>query len=439
MHTRVFPLSRLPAARTSTLAYPSDRSAQHTAFAMDYALPAGVHAIPPDLLDLRPDSEIDNDLLTPRPVTSEKNVWFTWHNGYPNMHPYSQRNIRAWHRRFSKQGWTIRVLDYLPSSPLNVSNYLDTSDPAIFPKAFREGDMRGDYAVQHQSDLVRWPLLLKYGGVWADAGLMQIGDLDLLWNQTIGNPESPYEVLTYNCGGVEVRDFANYFMCSRPNNPFYLRCHRLLLALWNEDGGKMSTEGMHSSALLAGLPLMGEGGDMRIIENGKEVAGPEEVSRMLTDYIIQGQAMTMVTGLIDEEDDWNGPEYVAAHVYAIEFMEGSQLINDFTAWDGPKAYKLMSLPLPKEGEEESAEQKEAREIVEGCLSRSFGFKLATGLILRVMGPTLSSLWREHVGSDDVPGTYAHWLRHGTIYWCPERLPPRLEFEVLLKQQNRWSH
>jgi len=24
------------------------------------------------------------------------------------MHPYTQRNVRAWHRRFSKQGWTIR-------------------------------------------------------------------------------------------------------------------------------------------------------------------------------------------------------------------------------------------------------------------------------------------------------------------------------------------
>ena len=43
---------------------------------------------------------------------------------------------------------------------------------------------------------------------------------------------------------------------------------------------------------------------------------------------------------------------------------------------------LMSLSLPKEGDVENAEQKQAREIVEACLQRSFVFKLAHGLILR---------------------------------------------------------
>ena len=151
---------------------------------------------------------------------------------------------------------------------------------------------------------------------------------------------------------------------------------------------------------------------------------------MLTDYIIQGQVMTMVMGLVDVEGDWDGPRYVAEHVYAIEYMEGSQLINEFTAWDGPKAFKLMSLPLPKKGEVESAEQKQAREIVEACLQRSFGFKLAHGLIIRVMGDTLGSLWRKHEGSDDVQGTYAHWLRHGTMYWSQDKIPPTLEFKVI---------
>lgn len=116
----------------------------------------------------------------------------------------------------------------------------------------------------------------------------------------------------------------------------------------------------------------------------------------------------MVMGLIDEETGWDGPKYVSEHVYAIEFMEGSQLINDFTAWNGLRAFELMSLSIPEEGESESADQKEARSIVESCLKRSFGFKLAHGLIIRVYGETLGSLWRKHVGSDNVPRTYAHW-------------------------------
>jgi len=140
--------------------------------------------------------------------------------------------------------------------------------------------------------------------------------------------------------------------------------------------------------------------------------------------------MTMVMGLVDEEGGWDGPKYVAEHIYAIEYMEGSQLINQFTARDGRKAFELMSLPLPTAAEVESAEQKQAREIVEACLSRSFGFKLDHGLILRVLGDTLGSLWRKYEGSNDVPVTYAHWLRHGTTYWTQDGLPPTLDFKMM---------
>ncbi|MCJ1290708.1 hypothetical protein MMC34_002250 [Xylographa carneopallida] len=393
-----------------------------------YPLPAGVHVIPDHLLDLRPDSEIDHDLLHPKPISDEKNVWFFWHSGYQNMHPYTKRNVRAWHRRLTKQGWTIRVVDRLSSSPLNIARFLDISDPTIFPRAFIDGIIRGDYAIQHTSDLVRLPLLLKYGGVYADVGMLQIGDMDRMWRETVGNPSSRFEVLSYNAGGVEGRLLMNHFLVSGRNNPYFARCHKLLLHLWAADGGKESTEGMHVSPLLKGVPLMGS--DTITMEKDGKKLGPEEVKKILTDYIIQGQVISLVMGLIDEEDDWNGPKYVAEHVYAIEYMVGSQLINEFTAWDGQKAFRLMSLSLPKEGEVESEEQKQAREIVEACLQKSFGFKLAHGLILKVLGPTLGSLWRQHEGSDDVPGTYAHWLRHATVYWNQDELPPALDFQVI---------
>lgn len=393
-----------------------------------YPLPAGLHVIPTHLLDLRPDSDVDHDLLHPKPVTDEKNIWFFWHSGYTHMHPYTRRNIRAWHRRFSQQGWTIRVLDRLPSSPLNVANFLDISDQeGTFPRAFIDGTIGGDYAPQHTSDLVRWPLLLKYGGVHADVGMIQIGDLDRLWRETVGNPASRYEVLSYDTGSiVQGRSLTNYFLASGRNNPLFARCHRLLLQLWAADGGKTSTEGMHSSPLLRGLPLMG--GSFTIEEEERKI-GPEEVSRMLTDYIIQGQVMTMVMGLVDDDDDWNGPKYVVDHVYSIEFMVGSQLINELTAWNGRLAFDLMSLSLPLHGELESAEQQQARHVVSACLRRSFGFKLAHGLVLRVYGDTLGSLWRKHEGADDVPGTYAHWFRHATVHWCQEGVPPPVAFDL----------
>ncbi|KAI0111104.1 hypothetical protein GGR51DRAFT_508880 [Nemania sp. FL0031] len=387
-----------------------------------YEIPEGLYKVPDHLLDLRPDRDIDHDLLHPDSVAGEKNVWFFWHSGFTNMYPYGQRTVRAYHRRFSKLGWAIRVMDLQPESPLYIGKFLDFHDPGNFPKAFRDGTIGGDYAVQHYSDLVRWPLLLRYGGVYADVGMIQIGDLDRLWNETVGNPKSPYEVISYD------HTLSNYFLASSRNNALFDRCHRLLLALWDADGGKTSTEGMHADPLLKGVPLMGSE-SMTFTENGR-VYSSAEVKCMLTDYIIQGQAVKMVMGLVDDEDGWDGPKYSREHVYAIDFLVGSQLINDLTSWNGPEQFRLMSLSLPRDGEEETADQKQAREIVENCLTRSFGFKLATGLILRVYGDTLSSLWRKHVGSDDAPRTYAHWLRYATANWNQKNIPPPLQYEVI---------
>ncbi|PHH70730.1 hypothetical protein CDD80_5770 [Ophiocordyceps camponoti-rufipedis] len=388
----------------------------------EYPLPKGVCVIPLERLDLREDVDIDDDLNTPQPVRDEKNIWFFWHSGFPNLHPYAKRTVRAWHRRFSKQGWVIRVLDRHPGSPFNVSNFLDVNDRRIFPQAFIDGNLAGTYAAQHTSDLVRFPLLLRYGGVYADVGLIQIGDLDRLWNETIGDPRSPFEVLSYNYGGVDSRGLTNYFLASGRDNALFTRCHRLLLSLW---AGRTNTDGLHASPLLKGVPLMDTTG--LSFTEGEKTYGPDEISRMLSDYIIQGQVITLVMGLVDEEDDWHGPRYVAEHVYAMHYMPGSQLINEMASWNGPKQFELMSLPLPRAGQDESQDQQLARQIVEACLRQSFGFKLAHGLITRVMGDTLGSLWRKHAGADDVAGTYGHWLRHGTVYWCPEELPPRLEF------------
>ncbi|KAJ4418098.1 hypothetical protein N0V82_005761 [Gnomoniopsis sp. IMI 355080] len=385
-----------------------------------YPVPKGVHSIPETQLDLRSDNEIDTLLQAPPPVPNghERNVWFFWHSGYSTMHPYAKRTVRAYHRRLASLGWTIRVLDLAPGSPGHVANFLNMSDPTLFPEAFRKGTITGTYARQHMSDLVRFPLLLKYGGVYADVGLMLIGDLAALWNSTIGDPDSPFEVISFHDGGKnddgkseDGYNLFNYFMGAGRNNALFLRCHQLLLALWAEDGGKTSTEGMHRSSLLQGLSLMKSGPD-----------DSDKLQVELSDYIIQGQAIRMAMGSVDEEDGWDGPEYVGRHVYVMEFMVGSQLINEMTSWDGPRAFELMSLRLPERGHEESPDQKLARQIVEACLSRSFAFKLAHGLILAVLGETLGSLWRMHDGSDIVPGTYAHWLRYGMVYWTQDKLP-----------------
>ena len=390
-----------------------------------YPMPAGVHAIPSEELDLRPDAEIEEELLHPDPGTagaSDKNVWFFWDQGYGAMHGYTKRNVLAWHRRLAPRGWTVRVVDRQPGSPGHVGRYLDVWDRATFPAAFARGRVAGPYAAQHYSDLVRWPLLLRYGGVYADAGLLQIGDLDRLWRETVARDDSPYEVLTYNMGGPRDYRPTNYFLGARRGNALFARCHRLFLALWARGGdgdGRDCTEGMHADPLLAGVPLLADS------QGVLDEAGRRELS----DYITQGQVLTGVLGLVDAADGgWDGPRYAAERVFAVDWMRGSQLVNALTGWDGRLAFELLSLRLPAEGEPETEAQARARSIVEACLSGSFAFKLAHGLIVKVMGDTLGSLWRNHPGSDDVPGTYAHWLRYATCYWCPDELPEPIRFE-----------
>ncbi|EGX88950.1 capsule polysaccharide biosynthesis protein, putative [Cordyceps militaris CM01] len=387
---------------------------------VNYKVPAGLEAIPLHLLDLRPDSAIDHELTQHSPVTDDKNVWFYWHNGYQNMYPAARRTVRTYHRRLAKLGWTVRVVDRAPGSPLNIARLLDVADPALFPAAFRDGTIGSDYPAQVSSDLVRFPLLVRFGGLYADTGVLPIGDVDRLWRETVGNSASPYEIFTF--GQARGQTVTNYFMAAKRGNALFQLCHRFLLQLWGEDGGRTSPQGMHRSALFRGLPLAGEGNAaLTWTENGRTVA-LDEGRRLLTDYLFQGQAINMVMGTVDEELGWDGPRYGREHVFAVDFLTGSQLINQLTRWDGARQFALLSLRLPADGEEETADQREARATVEQCLARSFAFKLATGLILRVMGDTLGALWKKNAESDNRPNTYAHWFRHATTYYSQKELP-----------------
>jgi hypothetical protein len=118
---------------------------------------------------------------------------------------------------------------------------------------------------------------------------MQIGDLDRLWNETIGNANSRFEVIGYNYGGADLRSLTNYFICSGRSNPFFEPCHWLFVAVWHENGGRTSTEGMHASPLLTGLHFMGHNLQSTAIE------------QKLTDCHTHEQVVTSVMGLIDEE------------------------------------------------------------------------------------------------------------------------------------------
>jgi len=104
----------------------------------------------------------------------QKNViWMYWHSGLASAPPLVRICIESWQRR--NPDWTVRVLD-----DASLTTWVDMQDvreqnPLISTQAF--------------SDVLRWRLLARHGGVWADATLYCSRPLDdWLTNELSSSP-----------------------------------------------------------------------------------------------------------------------------------------------------------------------------------------------------------------------------------------------------------
>jgi hypothetical protein len=360
------------------------------------------------------------------PKSGSKPIFGFWHTGIDTLPPYLLRNVLNWHRRFSPLGWTVYILDTVLDSPLNVSNFIDTTSPAVVPEAFTKRTLSGSYAAQHTSDLTRYPLLLKYGGVYLDVGVLQFGDLNWLWIEHISNPASPYDFAGFTMGdppsGISI---VNFGLISGPNNPLIRRAHRILLKLWE---GKTDTTGMCKHPFVSHLPLMHLSQEVDVADDAqcKMVINDE----VMTDYAIQIQSMGSAQHWYDEEDAWNGPKYVREHCWLYSMLSGAFLLEQMTNWNSARQFELLKLQLPQPGVEESEDQSLARKMVEEVVHESWIVKLGHGFSAKLFGAdTLGMLWRKHVGSDCEEGTYAGWLRSAEVH-CVQNHPPKpLEIPV----------
>ncbi|KAK5956221.1 hypothetical protein OHC33_002796 [Knufia fluminis] len=367
----------------------------------------------------------------PPPKVGSKHIFAFWHTGISTLPPYLLRNIIAWHSRFARSDWNIYVLDSVPSSPLNVANFIDTTSPSVVPAAFTNGTLSGEYSAQHTSDLIRYPLLLKYGGVYLDAGILQFGDLNWMWTRHVGNPDSPYDFAGFTMGdppdGLSIVNFA--MMCT-PNNPLVLRAHKILRKLWE---GKTDTRGLHSHPLVNHLDLMRVSQEVAVTDDvgGKMVINDES----MTDYAIQIQAMGAAERWLDPEDDWDGSKYVREKCWLLSMMRHAFVPEQMTGWNGRRKWELLSMKLPGMDEEETEDQKLAREIVQKTVSEGWCLKLGHGFSAKLFGgDTLGMLWRKHSGSDCAEGTYAGWLRWAEVH-CQQSEPPRA-LEIPVYQPTR---
>jgi hypothetical protein len=402
-----------------TLASQSSISARYPHIPDTEAVP--YETLPP----LSPADHLPALLTSPDlPTPGGKNIFAFWHSGIHQLPPYLLRNVINWYRRYHPLGWTIYVLDVVPNSLRNVSRFIDTSSATVVPAAFTNRNNSGAYAAQHTSDLTRFPLLLKYGGIYLDVGILQFADLDRLWTTTISNPDSPFEFAGFTMGSAPELSIVNFaFMCG-VGNPLVQRAHYILLKLWE---GKTNTTGMHKHPLVSHIPLMSVPQEVVIEEEGQEKMVIDDAA--MTDYAIQIQCMGAAQHWLDADGHWDGPRYVREKCWLQSMMDACYVQEKATAWNGQRQFDLLKQKLPTADECETEDQKAARTMVEETVAHSWCMKLGHGFSAKLFGgPTVGMLWREHIGTDCEEGTYAGWLRSAELNcaqsrtWIPMEVP-----------------
>ncbi|KAK6072777.1 capsule polysaccharide biosynthesis protein [Seiridium cupressi] len=341
---------------------------------------SGLCMIPPSRLDSRTDKEIISALLQFQPVTSEKNLWTFWDTGFWGMRPYVRRNIIGWVRRLGPE-WTVRVLDHVEGSPLNVEAYLESNE---FHDAFISRTMTGPYI-----------------GVWMDAGTMLFRDMDSICWKTLEDPNEPYEIAGFAPGTEPGNDvIMNGFIAARKGNGFVRRWHDVYLEIWK---GRTDCLGLQSHPLLRQVKKVEVPKDMQIkfgIDNS-----------LMNDYVAHVLAFKRVRMLHNPSDGFHGPAYWEQHAYVLPVQE-TFLAQILCGFDGQRQFDLFS--LPREGVEPDARDASAEKLVQELLACASTMKLSHGLKNNKL-VHLSKIWDrpEHADADIAPGTYAAYLRWGS--------------------------
>lgn len=371
------------------------------------------------------DDEIVASLLKPQPITSEKNIWAFWDRGFELMPSWIRRGVVGWVRRLGPE-WTVRVLDRVPGSPLNVSEYVSDE---WFPEAFNDYTLSGRTHAAHLADLARLPLIYLYGGVWIDAGTILLRHVDDICWKGLENPDSPYELCGFT---IDIRPHVscmqNAFIAARKGNGFIQRWHMVYLELWR---GRTSNQGVSKHPLISVLgPITGAAG----LED-TPIKLPPEVS----DYLGHFLAWERVTLVIDPSDGWNGPEYREKHMYLLDAKKETFLYQELTSWDGYEQLDLFTCPM---GSNDQLALK-AREFFQTLFSSTSTVKICHNAPTSTieLGKLLEK--PENLDIDNQPGTFgAYFWQMSTQYdqtrvLKPEEVPPTPKDRILRKGVLQW--
>ena len=354
------------------------------------------------------EAELVDKLRSYQPIISEKNVWAFWDKGFDTMYPSYRCTVLNWMRKLDPS-WTVRIVDLREGSPNNIYNFVESD---WFPDCFNNKTMDGKHAPQHASDLIRLPLLYKYGGVWMDVGNMLHTNLDTLFWDHLADPATPYEMGVWIISGQikkEWGSFGNYMVASRKGSEFIKNWHLCWKEVWN---GRTNTNDFHK------LPLMQEIG---LADGMANWFSPEQVIAM-SDYVAHMLVAERTKDLVDVETGWNGREYFEKKCFMVEGINNGILGALRTDQDGYKQAEFFATRL----DDPDIEKRSAAEaFIVDMLENSHMYKVYHNSAGGV--PALGDVIKKD-GFRDVdhrPGTYGEMYRYGTVHWESDRAVERL--------------
>lgn len=144
--------------------------------------------------------------------TGTKVIWGYWHSGKESMPPFCKLCVRTWVSRHP--GWTVVIL--------SDTNYKEYVAPSDLPSTFES------LKVQHRSDIVRFAVLRRFGGVYMDVSTVCMRSFDGIWE----NPGDSEVMLCMpgwlECGTKAVNNAI--IMALKPNTPYVVRLQQRVLA-----------------------------------------------------------------------------------------------------------------------------------------------------------------------------------------------------------------
>ncbi|KAK7048899.1 capsule polysaccharide biosynthesis [Favolaschia claudopus] len=365
-------------------------------------------------LDKRTNNEILQSLAQHSPITSEKNLWAFWDSGLNSMPAWCQRNVVDWVRICAPLGWTIRVLDNVPSSPNYALNFVSRE---LLPDAFVERKMDGPYIGPHSADFLRGALLYQHGGAYMDVGCILIRDMDrICWNE-IADPASPINVVVPLLYGQHI---GNYFVAAKKGDPFIKRWHDLFTHIWKDRTNHLG---------LIDNPLVSFGANISL-DDDSEVDPRASIFKWefkvdfktVIEYSSQVLCWLRLTTLEDAGDGFSCADYWEKHILCLDVLEEAWAVEAVLGFGCSGRAIFDPLNVKIDSDDKSSElYKQAEKIVWGLLVGASFQKVTHGKGL-TSEPTLGALWDlpENEGKDCGPGTFAELLRYGTVHFRQTR-------------------